>query len=351
MKRTLLLNTLRMLALGSALLGVYAGAARAQTAPFPTSDDQMGLEPYQSYHGGDIDNVSLTTGTLTVSYPFLSHPQRGKLKLSFSLNYNNQLQHITELMAEGLTYMFWFTAPDNGLTAQQRSNPYVALDQQVMLAGKGISVYHDSNLTSWYSIWSLETIDGAKHLLGNMGSVVETCNGGGLACYSGTGPWESVDGTGWRVNPELITANEQYLDQAVTSVVAPDEVIYGAGGTIEDPNGNEITQSSNVLTDSIGRQIPLPPTSSSTSNGSGCPANEPLPVYSAVKWSVPLPNGGQEYYLFCYAQVPVNIPPGQNVELDPGLVEESVQLQSLVLPNQQAWGFAYMEPDLMATVP
>jgi len=51
---------------------------------------EIGLKPYGSYHGGNIDTVSLGNGSLAVDIPIISYPQRGgKLKLDFSLHYFN----------------------------------------------------------------------------------------------------------------------------------------------------------------------------------------------------------------------------------------------------------------------
>src|ERR1700761_8707453 len=68
----------------------------SQSLPPDTADDQMGIQSFQSYHGGDIDSVGLSNGTLTLHFPFLSYSQRGKLSLSFNLFYNNQPQHYSE---------------------------------------------------------------------------------------------------------------------------------------------------------------------------------------------------------------------------------------------------------------
>lgn len=55
-------------------------------------DLQIGLVPFGSYHGSDIDKVSLQNGNLHVSIPLFALPQRGgQLKLSFSLINNNKI--------------------------------------------------------------------------------------------------------------------------------------------------------------------------------------------------------------------------------------------------------------------
>jgi hypothetical protein len=67
--------------------------AQGQSLPAPTSSAFTGEQPYQSYHGGDIDSINLSNGRLALNFPLLSYPQRGSLHLSFNLMYNNEPQH------------------------------------------------------------------------------------------------------------------------------------------------------------------------------------------------------------------------------------------------------------------
>jgi len=51
---------------------------------------EVGMKPFGSYHGGNIDTVSLFNGQLSLDIPLISYPQRGgKLKLEFHLTYAN----------------------------------------------------------------------------------------------------------------------------------------------------------------------------------------------------------------------------------------------------------------------
>ena len=60
-----------------------------QTPPNPNTD--VGLPSFGSFHGGDIDSVSLTNGNLTLHANLFCYPQRGdKLKLCFVISYNNK---------------------------------------------------------------------------------------------------------------------------------------------------------------------------------------------------------------------------------------------------------------------
>ena len=47
--------------------GAISKPVEAQSLPPQTSDDQMGLAPYQSYAGGNIDSIGLSSGTLSIN--------------------------------------------------------------------------------------------------------------------------------------------------------------------------------------------------------------------------------------------------------------------------------------------
>src|SRR5712692_5406677 len=50
---------------------------------------EMGYKPYGTYHGSDIETVSVTNGNLSVRIPLVSYPQRGDLQLNFGLAWDN----------------------------------------------------------------------------------------------------------------------------------------------------------------------------------------------------------------------------------------------------------------------
>src|SRR5579864_6968872 len=269
------------------------GRASAQSLPPVTSDDQMGEQAYQSYHGGDIDSVSLTTGTLTLNTAFLSYPQRGKLQLDFNLMYNNQPQHQGELCTTppNSKCIWMWGYPKGGAFPVERGDAYVGWAHQLGLVGQFIpEAIYDGKLISdviFFSNWSLQMADGSKHPLGNMGTVTWTTNAIWCGssdyqspenqCVTANGPFETLDATGWRVNgalnPCLVDAGcyDNGLGSGMTAVDS-NGVVYG-NGFAQDPNGNEITSTSGGLLDSLGRQISSPPTSQSSGNTStsNCP--------------------------------------------------------------------------------
>jgi hypothetical protein len=268
MRRTALVNTLGILALGFVLLGVYAGGAGAQTLPTPGADDQLGLQPYQSYDFGNIDVIGLSSGTVSLDLPFLSYPQRGSLKFSFNLIYSNEPQHVGLFKAGGQTYQEWGYVANPVPLPVEKGDVQVAWAQNNAVQQVQVEniTYTDGQPTGYYYYYDFSVVgaDGAKHVLGNTGSYTDIYNQNELTHYfQGTGPWRSQDASGWVMNgvmPVLIGNGG-----GLNSIVGSDGVLYqvpGSGGTVipeEDPNGNEITQTSTGWSDSIGRAIPTPP--------------------------------------------------------------------------------------------
>lgn len=79
---------IRIVLLVSTLLILFANvkSLRAQDDP----NFETGFKPFGAYHGGNIDHINLTNGGLNIDIPLISYPQQGgKLKLSFTLHYEN----------------------------------------------------------------------------------------------------------------------------------------------------------------------------------------------------------------------------------------------------------------------
>ena len=321
---------------------------RAQTLPPTTSDDQMGMQPYQSYNGGDIDSISLTSGTLNLNMPFLSYPQRGKLHFSFNLFYNNQQQHRGLLCPPHVACIWIWGYPGAGPLPIERSDVFVGSMQEFAVVGTDIPVPSGGD-TFHYLNLSLQTADGSKHPLANLGTMIRTGQQPDYY-YQYGGPWETLDATAWRVNGTFTPEQGSgQITETPLSIIGPDGVAYQTATALEeDPNGNMITLSSGTFTDSLGRQITSPPNPSSSSNTdtSGCPQPPQvlLPVDHAVQWSVPGPNGNTVNYKFCYAKVAINIPPGSPTSEYPGVSGSNTKLQSILLPNGQTWSFGYNDP-------
>src|ERR1700733_457712 len=147
-------------------LGIFSSSAQAQTLPSMTSDVQQGMQPYQSYHGGDIDSVSLSTGMLNLDVPFLSYPQRGSLHLSFNLYYNDSPQHPKQICPQQSSCVWVWSGS---------GNPHVAWAQRVTVTGTNMAVVYNKGMndqyTEYFANWTLGTADGSKHILANRGTL------------------------------------------------------------------------------------------------------------------------------------------------------------------------------------
>ena len=75
------------------LLGVMLAGSFPVLAQINPNEDQ-GLKPYDSFHGGDLDSVSLTSGGLSLHIPLASFPQRGNLDLSFMVSFSNKQWYV-----------------------------------------------------------------------------------------------------------------------------------------------------------------------------------------------------------------------------------------------------------------
>jgi YD repeat-containing protein len=336
------------------------GIAASQTLPNITAADQLGELPYESYHGGDVDVVSLTNGTLSLHVPVLSYPQRGNLHVSYSLRYNNINQHYgPQCLAPDPCELDW--ALNVPAPVGEKSDVFATFDQSLGIWPS--TAYPQSHTigtityTDYYGDYYVVTPDGGKHILGNLGtmSLVNYPTGGSNSYWVSSGPYETLDATGIKVTGTL--APLYSLWGSSTTIVTPDGLTQTTSSTqqtIQDTNGNFLNlNGSGGLLDSIGRSIPYPPNHASASNTStsACPTG-PLAVAKAVSWSVPAANGSIGTYTFCYVTVTPNMPSSMVISgagTVYGQVPSSTNLQSVVLPNGLSWKFEYNDPDSTQT--
>jgi YD repeat-containing protein len=303
---------------------LVAANSPAQAPGDPTLS--QGIKPYGSYTGSEIDVVSFENGKLDLHIPLLSFPQRGNLKASFTIRYNNPGYTLYKQCNPGnppppCTYNVGsnFTVPQLTWGAS-----VVADFSALALIPAGI--YNPSNGTysgaGDYPVLYLP--DGSSHPTGNI---------------SGTYNYRSTDASGWMVN----SSAENFVPATVTD---PNGIRYsissnGLLASVEDTNGNEITATSSGWTDTLGRAIPAPPTSAGGVAGStsNCPSG-PLPVATAYAWKVPAPNGGTNTYTFCYVDLTVDVTVGGFYGTTPFKLTP-VMLQSIVLPDGLSYSFTY----------
>src|SRR6516162_1835306 len=70
----------------SVLFALTASALFAQATP----DLEEGMRLYGSYHGGDLDHISLSNGNLFFHADLMTYSQRGKLAYPIVLQYNSE---------------------------------------------------------------------------------------------------------------------------------------------------------------------------------------------------------------------------------------------------------------------
>lgn len=159
----------------------------AQDPPAPTLDDTLGITPYGSYYGGDLDSVNLGNGNLTLHIPVVSYPQRGgQLGVSFSIKYNGKNVRVLQVCD-----------PFNGCSTQWTSHTGAmqvtadqgvgVLDHPVKDAGGQIADYV-----------SLQFPDGSTHTMGQTGGVFKQPQ----LQYTGlkNKQYQSTDGAGFRLS-------------------------------------------------------------------------------------------------------------------------------------------------------
>jgi RHS repeat-associated protein len=338
-----------LLAIWTLLISV---AAQAQAN---SPDIASGLGAYQSFHGGDIDNVNLQNGNLVVRIPLISYPQRGsKLKLTYSLVWNGKPYSYAQVCPTinggyGQCIPAWEPGGTWGEQWVQSPGWILVQDQDITPSGYNYSYAEQGqcNQTQCPMIYEYiaewMTSDGAIHMAD------ETANGTGQQALDGSGYF-----TGYLPNPPTGVAS----CAAQCYTIDADGIIYypnGKSGSIlrEDPDGNEITSdSSGNVIDTVGRIIPPASTSTqdvttaeSLCSSSSLPAL-PLAIASATLWKVPGANGSTLDYAFCYATVSLNMPPPSSAPGgSAGLTTTTTYLERVVLPNDLAWTFAYNSVD------
>jgi RHS repeat-associated protein len=324
---------LSILPILSMVLFAASLALQAQTSP----DVEQGMKPYGSYHGGAIDNVSLTNQNLYLHAPLFAYSQRGgELAFPVSLLYNNKVFKIRQttlpcaagtppnLCPKESRILFGPAPLGNGMghgnSVQIWVEPYpgvapVQTDTSLSFNGNKIYVYPNYTVSP----------DGSVHQLASTDSGFAALDGSGFASGPGLG---AIDSNGTSSGVSVAT----------------------------DRNGNSL--GSNSMTsptiDTLGRQIAqapvptIPPAAPnpSTASLSACPALNYAfqPVTYAYTWSLPTVNGGTLPLILCYASVWVRTGTSNGPILY-DVNQSYPMLQSVVFPDTSYWAFQYDAAD------
>ena len=306
-------------------------------------DIAQGIQPYVSYHGGDVDQINLANGGLTVRIPLFSFPQRGSLSLSYSIVFNsnsymNSQSCVNRSCISRANIVPTSMHPD-GIDPP---GAQLVIDQELLTGG--LSQYDPAFFNIVGARYYITTSDGSQHPLARVSSSV----------------FRSIDGSGFLFQPANPSEFPLSLPMTPDTSTGFPVLPGGSGGTVTDRKGIVYTGSSitdpdsnsisltgdNTAIDSIGRHIPQSSSSVSTSICPNLSAQAPFqPLVSATQWQIPVFGGGFANYTFCYATVNVstNLPMvgGGKVQLK----SSTPLLQSVVLPNGQYWGFIYDSAD------
>jgi len=216
--------------LAAMLSALLEATAPAQTPPSPTAADQSGAQPFGSYSGGGFDRIDLTNGTVTVDYPMLSYPQRGSLHLSFHLYLDNKLQHYQPLCDTPTTcewdwgyFLSSFNRPTaGGLVWADPVGLSGFVSPKTTTSGR-------STIYWYYANWFVQDAFGAQHILGNQGTAWWTSPNGGYTNYQvSSGPFESIDATGWRATGAETASVNNPTGGAPTAIIGPDGTQYSS---------------------------------------------------------------------------------------------------------------------------
>jgi hypothetical protein len=299
----------------------------ASLAQQPTADLAGGIQPFQSYHGGEIDRVNLSSGQVFVHIPLISYPQRGgKLHLDFALDFNGKKYSIEKDCLGGPPCVVWWEDGDTYYTNFNFpiSDWYVADEQDIRWHNTVVSVPLSGGSSKDYTLAGWETSDTAVH------------PGALLSGVAGKTGQQSIDGSGLfsGINFDGTCTSQCYTIDSAGIIYHPTTAILR-----EDANGNQI-QNGSVYIDTLQRQIPAPPQTPSAGNSNssaGCTG--PLPIYAVQYWKIPGSNNSTLTFTFCYAQVAINIPDLNSTVQ--GFSSTVSKLQSVILPNGRSWTFEY----------
>jgi RHS repeat-associated protein len=301
--------------------------------------EQQGLTFYGSYEGGNVDRVNVKNGNVMLRIPLVSFPQRGSLKLSYSLSLNNSGFYYSKTCdSSGWCTGTWsrqFPKP-----SVSTIGPSVGMDQGLSLyaSQQSINVGGIQGTTYYYYLYTLTDFTGAQHPLGfdnnNLSHLYATDGSGYLAVASG--------GNAYEYSQQGNVSFNVYSSGGM-KYAFPDKGGSGSATSITDPDGNAITIGSTSTTDSVGRSIPA--VGSMTTSTTGCPALNLAyqPLIGSATWSVPGPNGSTQNFLLCYTSVTyrTNLSCSGTPTFCNQAVGSQNVIQSVVLPNGTYWAFAF----------
>ena len=125
---------------------------------------EQGIKPYGSYHGGDIDSISMVNGGLSLHIPLISWPQRGgKLQLEFGIVYNNPIYTLTDNRVNGVCPLQCYTWSMGGASSQY-TGAGIALSFSLPSMGATLTYPGGPGSCPVVNTFNMKDPDGATHL-------------------------------------------------------------------------------------------------------------------------------------------------------------------------------------------
>ncbi len=314
---------------------------------------EAGSKPFGSFSGSDIESVNLENGALVLRIPLYSLPQRGKLKVSYSLTYQNLIYRTvaTCFNMDG-TPRFGPHCSKVEPYASPGSEPTFGvepiLDQSLAVVETTTNTGLQDTSNPYYTPY--------PYIYYNAFDVIEPNGSTHNLAYNGS-YFRAMDGSGFIYrdpDPQPYLPVNIPLDTDTTPGIAfPPGTIVDASGNqyavlansgvskITDVDGNYITvDSTGSVTDTLGRSIPSLASGGTSASLSLCPPiDAPYQTLgAAVLWSPP-GYQGQANFVFCYASMHVST--GQDSTYVTQYSANTGVLQSVVLPDNTYWGFVY----------
>lgn len=327
------------------LLMFTAHLVKAQSTPA----QEHGYKPYGTFQNSAIDSVSLDSANINVHIPLWSLPQRGNLRLGGVISYSDIGYSVVETCSvqfkQSCTYR---VIPNNLSTSQYISIP---LGTVQIVDGSFPTVvtqtYDTGQVNSdgnhyFEQLYDLYGSDGSEHnLIWEGGSTFRAVNASGYEFISSLSDPET---------PANTTASYALATGTVIDSAGNQYTGSGSNSTETDVDGNEITDSSGTITDTLGRIIGGGTYSSSTT---GCPSiDAPYQTLTGTTtMTIPAVDGQSETLLICEVSYQVHT---QILPTHTGYYEYSATIgaiQSIVFPDGRYWGFVYDAADPNATSP
>src|SRR5208282_908731 len=203
---------MRSLRIPCCLFALVFVAFAAQPADAQDNPDfEIGLKPYGSYHGGNIDQVNLGNGSLSVDIPLISYPQRGgKLTLDFALHYFNGSSYQT---------LTCYSEPFGSECVEIPSGSYSGfeiIDKQAFTLGPplGLTGYQSCSATTQPPVvfcnLQVSDTDGASHLYAPINTASTSYRSLDATGILGASPAGDEGATSFTDSQGIVHTNVQY---------------------------------------------------------------------------------------------------------------------------------------------